>query len=126
MIEDNLSASRAIILLTSTATEDDMLLAHIREAAIQPSIVAQLSGVVEAVYAHRDVASANTMDVAAELSVYAAGNGWTRLRDVGPRIAKALWRDAGKKGDWPKASTDPEVAPRFKPDEPAAGPGEKK
>lgn len=95
---------------TSASAFDEHVLAKVKEAASSVSIVDRSCKLVEAIYANKDEKMPKEAKLlAAGLAQFCSDNAWHGLADEGRglKISKALQRDAGESGTWPKKADDP-------------------
>lgn len=101
---------------------------HLRERLVNltgGATLTMMTSFVHAVYANRDAFSDEAKDIAGGVADLCDRFGFHgRLNGEAPRLAQALWRDAGEpkpsNGSWPAKADDPEPRNEFMPPEPAA------
>jgi len=108
------------LMSTSASAFDAHVLTQVKEAASSVSIVDRSCKLVEAIYANKDEKMPKEAKIlAAGLAQFCSDNAWHGLADEGRglKISKAMQREAGESGTWPKKADDP--APKTEYQKPA-------
>lgn len=98
------------LMSTTASAFDDHVLAQIKAAAGSVSVVDRSCKLVEAIYANKDAKMPKEAKLlAAGLAQFCSDNAWHGLAEEGRglKISKALQREAGETGSWPKKADDP-------------------